>query len=165
MAPEFKKRGVKLAAVSCNDTKSHKAWIKDIIAYNDALSGDDIPYPIIADPNRELAVKLGMLDPEEKDAAGLPMTARAVFIIHKKKLKLSLLYPATTGRNFDEVLRVVDSLQITHGKSCATPANWTEGSDVFILPSVSDEQAKKTFGDFKSVELPSGKKYIRSTKL
>merc|ERR1711976_122372 len=85
------------------------------------------PYPIIDDQKRELAVKFGMIDPDEKDSKGMPLTARAVFIIGPdKKLKLSILYPATTGRNFDEILRVIDSLQLTMYKKCATPVNWKQ---------------------------------------
>ncbi len=120
----FASRGVKVAALSCDNAESHKAWIADIesATWSD---GKKIDYPIIADDKRELAVKLGMIDPDEKDAAGLPMTARAVFVIGKdKKLKLSLLYPASTGRNFDEVIRVIDSLQLTANHSVATPVNW-----------------------------------------
>jgi len=98
--PEFEKRGTKVIGLSCDPVESHKGWIGDIKAYN-MLTGD-FPYPLIADPNRELAVQLGMIDPEEKDKAGLPLTCRAVFIIAPdKKLKLSILYPATTGRNFE----------------------------------------------------------------
>jgi len=161
---EFAKRDVKIAAVSCNDTETHHGWIKDIIA-SQGLSGDDLPYPIIADPNRDLAEKLGMIDPDEKDAAGLPMTARAVFIINpSKKLALSILYPATTGRNFDEILRVVDSLQLTAYKKVATPAQWQAGKDCMVIPSLSDEEATANFPKgFTKVEVPSGKGYIRLT--
>nr|DAC74100.1 TPA_exp: peroxiredoxin-6 [Thraustochytrium sp. LLF1b] len=163
-ADQFAERGVKLAALSCDDVESHKGWIKDILA-SQQIEGDDLPYPIIADNNRELAVKLGMLDPAEKDAAGLPMTARAVFVINpEKKLALSLLYPATTGRNFDEILRVVDSLQLTANQKVATPANWTAGKDCMVVPSISDEEATTRFPKgFNKVDVPSGKGYIRLT--
>ena len=112
--------GVKVAALSCDDVDSHSGWVKDIEAAGYS-KGKPVTYPIIADPVREIAVLYGMLDPEEKTAAGLPLTCRAVFIVGPdKKLKLSILYPATTGRNFDEVLRVVDSLQVcpTQGVGC-----------------------------------------------
>ncbi|KAJ7334569.1 Peroxiredoxin-6 [Desmophyllum pertusum] len=123
LVPDFQKRGVKLIALSCDGVESHKGWIKDIKDFSNFQ--EEFPYPIIADEGRELAVKLGMIDPDEKDAQGLPLTARAVFIIGPdKKLKLSLLYPATTGRNFDEILRVIDSLQLTATKKVATPADW-----------------------------------------
>ena len=105
---------MKLAALSCDSTESHRGWINDILAYNNL---NEFSYPIIADPNRDIATLYGMLDPDEKDAAGIPLTARAVFIVGPdKRLKLSILYPATTGRNFDEILRVIDSLQLTATK-------------------------------------------------
>merc|ERR1712243_382222 len=87
-----------------------------------------INYPIIADESRELAIQLGMIDPDEKDAAGMPLTCRAVFVIGSdKKLKLSILYPATTGRNFDEIIRAIDSLQLTARRKVATPVDWRQG--------------------------------------
>ena len=95
---EFDKRGVKLIGLSCNDVESHLKWIEDVCDY----AKTEVKYPIIADEKRDLAVKLGMVDPEEKDAEGMPLTCRAVFVIGQdKKLKLSFLYPATTGRNFE----------------------------------------------------------------
>jgi len=160
---EFAKRNVKAIAVSCDSVESHRGWIGDITCYN-GLNGD-LPYPIIADQKRELAVKLGMLDEIDKDAAGMPVSARAVFIIGPdRKLKLSILYPATTGRNFDEILRVIDSLQLTANYLVATPADWKRGADVMITPTVSAEDAKIRFPKgYKLVNVPSGKKYIRIT--
>ena len=100
--------------MSCDSTESHRGWINDILAYNNLT---EFSYPIIADPDRDIATLYGMLDPDEKDAAGIPLTARAVFIVGPdKRLKLSILYPATTGRNFDEIIRVIDSLQLTATK-------------------------------------------------
>jgi len=111
-----------------------------------AFGCGNLPYPIIADEKRELAVKLGMVDPDEKDAAGLPLTCRAVFVIGAdKKLKLSILYPATTGRNFDEILRVIDSLQLTATKKVATPVDWKAGGECMVVPSLSPEEAKAMF--------------------
>lgn len=99
--PEFQKRGVKIAAVSCDSVESHKQWSEDIKLYA-RCTASELPYPIIADENRQLATKLLMIDPDEKDQHGVPLTARAVFIIDpKKKMRLSILYPATTGRNFE----------------------------------------------------------------
>lgn len=99
--PEFKQRGVKVIALSCDTVENHLGWIPDIKLYSKECI-DEFPYPIIADPERTLAVKLGMIDPDEKDSAGLPLTARAVYIIGpNKKLRLSILYPAIIGRNFE----------------------------------------------------------------
>lgn len=163
MLPEFEKRNAKLITLSCDDLDSHNGWSQDVAA----LAGDtatELPYPIIADKNRELAVSLGMIDPAEKDAQGLPLTARAVFIIGPdKKLKLSILYPATTGRNFDEVLRVLDSLQLTMNKKVATPANWKAGGECMVLPSVSKDDAAKLFPEHRIQSVPSGKGYLRFT--
>lgn len=162
MKPDFDKRGVKMIALSCDDVESHNGWIKDIKGYSNC---DSFEYPIIADPKRDLAVKFGMLDPEEKDKAGLPLTARCVFIIGPdKKLKLSILYPATTGRNFDELLRVIDSLQLTATKKVATPVNWKSGEDCMVLPSVKQEDCAATFPKGVTIkEVRSGKKYLRVT--
>ncbi|XP_066971528.1 peroxiredoxin-6 [Macrobrachium rosenbergii] len=162
LAPEFTKRNVKLLALSCDNVASHNGWIKDIQAYNN-LSGE-FPYPIVADENRDLAVSLGMVDPDEKDAAGMPLTCRAVFVVGPdKKLKLSILYPATTGRNFDEILRVIDSLQLTAVKKVATPADWKDGSHCMVIPSISSEEAKALFPEHKVHDVPSGKPYLRTT--
>ncbi|KAL9988920.1 hypothetical protein ACROYT_G003415 [Oculina patagonica] len=162
LVPEFTKRGVKLIALSCNGVESHKGWITDIKDYSKL---DEFPYPIIADEGRDLAVKLGMIDPDERDAQGLPLTARAVFIIGPdKKLKLSILYPATTGRNFDEILRVVDSLQLTATKKVATPADWQAGQPCMVLPTVKPEELDELFPKGVTVkDMPSGKGYMRFT--
>jgi 1-Cys peroxiredoxin 6 len=111
-----------------------------------------------------VATLYGMMDPEEKDAKGLPLTCRSVFIIGPdKKLKLAILYPATCGRNFDEIIRVIDSLQLTVNKKVATPVDWKQGDECMVLPSVSDEEAKVLFPKHRVRELPSGKKYMRFT--
>jgi len=162
LVPEFKKRGVKLIALSCDSVADHKGWGKDVMKFCKAAG--DHPFPIIADEDRSLAVQLGMVDPDERTAAGLALTARAVFIIGPdKKLKLSILYPATTGRNFNEILRVVDSLQLTATKKVATPVDWNSGDRCMVVPSLSDEEAKKLFPDFEKVDVPSGKNYLRFT--
>ncbi|XP_078498461.1 peroxiredoxin-6 [Lissotriton helveticus] len=166
MAPEFEKRGVKMIALSIDTVEDHFGWSKDINAYNGELEPKEtLPFPIIADPKRDLAVQLGMLDPDEKDNAGMPVTARCVYIIGPdKKMKLSVLYPATTGRNFDEILRVIDSLQLTSNHSVATPVDWQSGDRVMVPPTMSEEDASKKFpcGVFTK-ELPSCKKYLRYT--
>ncbi|XP_068921663.1 peroxiredoxin-6 isoform X2 [Petaurus breviceps papuanus] len=125
LAPEFAKRNVKMIALSIDSVQDHLSWSKDINAYNGEEATEKLPFPIIDDHKRDLAVKLGMLDPDERDGQGMPLTARVVFIFGPdKKLKLSILYPATTGRNFDEILRVIDSLQLTAYKKVATPVDW-----------------------------------------
>lgn len=164
LSPEFEKRGVKLIALSCDDVDSHKRWIEDIKAYA-CLKGEGFPFPIISDKKRDLAVSLGMVDPDEKDKDGLPLTCRAVFIIGPdKRMKLSMLYPATTGRNFNEVLRVVDSLQLTYNNNVATPVDWQQGGDCMVLPNIKDEDLPKLFPKGVTVkEVPSKKSYIRIT--
>nr|AFK11017.1 putative peroxiredoxin 6 [Callorhinchus milii] len=166
MSDEFKKRNVKMIALSIDSIEDHIGWSKDINSYNDSKP-EKLPFPIIADKNRDLAVKLGMLDLDEKNKEGLPVTARAVFIIGPdKKLKLSILYPATTGRNFDEILRVIDSLQLTDTKKVATPVNWKQGDMCMVLPSIPMEEATKMFPKGVSTkELPSGKNYMRYTNI
>ncbi|XP_062336843.1 peroxiredoxin-6-like [Osmerus eperlanus] len=165
LSSEFTKRNVKMIALSIDNVEDHCGWSKDILAYNNEEPGCVLPFPIIADSQRELAVSLGMLDPDEKDKDGMPLTARCVFIIGPdKKLKLSLLYPATTGRNFDEILRVIDSLQLTAQKRVATPADWKPGDRVMVLPNIPEDEAASLFPDgvYKK-DLPSGKKYLRYT--
>uniref|UniRef100_A0ABI7WE97 Peroxiredoxin-6 n=1 Tax=Felis catus TaxID=9685 RepID=A0ABI7WE97_FELCA len=165
LAPEFAKKNVKMIALSVDSVEDHLAWSKDINAYNGQEPTEKLPFPIIDDKNRDLAILLGMLDPAEKDEKGMPVTARVVFIFGPdKKLKLSILYPATTGRNFDEILRVITSLQLTAEKRVATPVDWKDGDSVMVLPTIPEDEAKKIFpkGVFTK-ELPSGKKYLRYT--
>lgn len=160
LEPEFTKRNVKLIGLSCNDTSSHKAWIKDI----DEVAGSKLSFPIIADPERKVAVTYDMLDHQDAtnvDKKGLPFTVRSVFIIDPKKtIRLILTYPASTGRNTAEVLRVVDSLQTGDKYRVTTPINWVPGDDVIVAPPVSDEEAKKIFPKFRAV-----KPYLRLTPL
>jgi 1-Cys peroxiredoxin 6 len=175
LADEFAKRKVRLIALSCDDASSHAGWSKDILHYassktngsTSAYAGGDctsLSFPIIADPERELAVKLGMIDPDEKDSNGMPLTARAVFIIGPdKRLKLSILYPASVGRNFDEILRVVDALQLTAKIPVATPVDWIPGKPCMVVPTLSPDEAAEKFDDIKIHVLPSGKKYLRET--
>jgi 1-Cys peroxiredoxin 6 len=131
-------------------------------AYNNLT---EFSYPIIADPDRDIATLYGMLDPDEKDAAGIPLTARAVFIVGPdKRLKLSILYPATTGRNFDEIIRVIDSLQLTATKKVATPVDWKQGGSCMVVPSVKQEEVAGLFPKGVKVhQVPSGKVYLRTT--
>jgi len=159
-APEFHKRGVKLIGFSIDSVEDHKGWIEDIKHYNSVA---EVGFPLIAG-TRDLASKFGMLDPDEIDGTGMPLTARCVFIIGPdKKLKLSILYPASTGRNFNEIIRVLDSLQLTANHKVATPANWKSGDRCMVVPNLSDEQASARFAEFTKADLPSGKGYIRTT--
>ncbi|KAG7208512.1 hypothetical protein KM043_014735 [Ampulex compressa] len=161
LMPKFRKLGVKVIALSCNSVDSHLNWIEDIKFYGETMD-EDFPYPIIEDESRKLATMLGMLDPAEVDSHGIPVSARAVFIIDpNKKMRLSILYPATTGRNFDEIVRVVESLQLTEKHKVATPADWKIGEDVMIQPNVPDCEAKTLHANIKTMTLPSGKTYIR----
>uniref|UniRef100_A0A0B6Y0F8 Thioredoxin domain-containing protein n=1 Tax=Arion vulgaris TaxID=1028688 RepID=A0A0B6Y0F8_9EUPU len=163
LEPEFKKRNVKLIALSCDNVDNHRGWGKDVLEYS-GCKLDKVPYPIIADEKRELAVQLGMIDPDEKTSEGLPLTARAVFIVGPdKKLKLSILYPATTGRNFNEILRVIDSLQLTSTKKVATPVDWQQGDKCMVIPTLSNEEALQLFPNLETHALPSGKEYLRLT--
>jgi len=162
LVPEFKKRGVKMIALSCDSVEDHKGWGKDVMDY--CGQSGDLPFPIIADLDRSLAVQLGMVDPDERTAAGLALTARCVFVIGPdKKLKLSILYPATTGRNFNEILRVIDSLQLTATKKVATPVDWNSGDKCMVVPSLSNDDALKLFPQMEKRAVPSGKNYLRFT--
>ncbi|KAF7203434.1 peroxiredoxin-6 [Nothobranchius furzeri] len=166
LSDEFKKRNVKMIALSIDSVDDHRKWSKDVMAYSDAAD-KALPYPIIADDKRELAVQLGMLDPDERGKDGQALTARCVFVFGPdKKLKLSILYPATTGRNFDEILRVIDSLQLTAQKKVATPVDWKPGDKVMVIPSLSDSEAADLFPNgVTTKDLPSGKKYLRYTQI
>jgi thioredoxin-dependent peroxiredoxin len=137
--PEFKKRGVKVIALSVDSVESHKGWTADI----NETQGCNVDYPIIGDESREIAQLYGMIHPKALDS----FTVRSVFIIDpNKKIRLTFTYPAPTGRNFDEILRVIDALQLADKHSVATPANWKQGQDVIISPAVKDpEELKKKF--------------------
>lgn len=138
LKPEFDKRNVKVIAISVDPLDSHNEWIKDI---NDT-QGVTMNYPIIADEHRTVAELYDMIHPDADDKA----TVRSVFVIGPdKKVKLTLTYPPSTGRNFDEILRVIDSLQLTTYHQVATPADWKHGENVVISPSVSDEEANEKF--------------------
>jgi alkyl hydroperoxide reductase subunit AhpC len=150
---EFKKRGVKTIALSVDGLEAHKGWIKDI----DDTQKVTVDYPILADEKRAVALLYGMIHPNASDS----FTVRTVFIIDpKKKVRLMMTYPAATGRNFDEILRVIDALQLTDKHSVATPANWKEGGDCVIVPSIQDpEEIKRKFPKGHTVVRP----YLRMT--
>jgi alkyl hydroperoxide reductase subunit AhpC len=152
LAGEFAKRGVKAIAISVDDLASHNKWVPDIEEVNNVK----VNFPIIADPDKKVALLYDMIHPNASEKA----TVRSVFIIGTdKKIKLTLTYPASTGRNFTELLRVIDSLQLTANYQVATPADWVNGEDVIITPAVSNEDALTKFPKgFTSV-----KPYLRIT--
>ncbi len=156
--PEFDRRGVKIIGLSVDSTGDHEGWARDI----EETQGTAPNYPIIGDADFNVSKLYGMLgadvsgDPTDRTAAD-NQTVRSVFVVGPdKKIKLILIYPMTTGRNFDEVLRVLDSLQLTAKHRVSTPVNWKQGEDVIIAGSVSDAEAKEIFGEW---EAP--KPYIR----
>jgi alkyl hydroperoxide reductase subunit AhpC len=138
LKPEFDKRNVKVIALSVDDETSHKGWIGDI---NETQSCS-VNYPILADPDRKVSDLYDMIHPNANNT----LTVRSVFIIDpNKKLRLTFTYPASTGRNFEEILRVIDSLQLTDNYSVATPANWSDGGDCVVVPSIPTDEARQKF--------------------
>jgi len=146
LKPEFEKRNVKVMGLSVDPADSHDKWASDI----KETQGHALNFPLIADPDRKVSDLYDMIHPNANNT----LTVRSVFIIDpQKKVRLILTYPASTGRNFDEILRVIDSMQLTDKHSVATPVNWKPGGDVIIVPSLSDEDAKKKFpGGWKPVK-------------
>ena len=153
LKPEFEKRGVKVIGLSVDPVSDHQRWAADIAE----TQGSALNFPLLGDPERRVASLYDMIHPNANDT----LTVRSVFVIGPdKKIKLTITYPASTGRNFDEVLRVIDSLQLTAKHQVATPVNWKRGEDVIIVPAVSDEDAKKKFPQgWKAV-----KPYLRIVK-
>lgn len=140
LKPEFDKRGVKVLGLSVDPIEDHRAWVDDI----EETQGTALNFPLIADPKGEVAKAYSMIHPNADNT----LTVRSVFVIGPdKKIKLKIEYPASTGRNFNEVLRVIDSLQLTAKHQVATPVNWQDGEDVIIVPALSNEDAKKKFPD------------------
>jgi alkyl hydroperoxide reductase subunit AhpC len=138
LAPEFERRGVIVIGLSVDSLDAHREWSKDILAVTGAAPN----FPMIADHDRRIATLYGLLDPQAGDTA----TVRSVFVIGPdKRIKLTLTYPASTGRNFDELLRTIDSLQLTARHQVATPVNWQPGDDVIIVPGVSDAAARERY--------------------
>jgi len=135
LKPEFEKRGVKVLGLSVDPIEDHRRWVGDI----EETQGTALNFPLLADPKGEVARLYDMIHPNADNT----LTVRSVFVIGPdKKIKLKIEYPASTGRNFNEVLRVIDSLQLTAKHQVATPVNWQQGEDVIIVPAVSNEQAK-----------------------
>ncbi len=153
LKPEFDKRNVKAIALSVDDVESHNGWVGDI----EETQGTALNYPILADPDRKVSTLYDMIHPNAAET----VTVRSVFVIDpNKKLRLSFTYPPSTGRNFDEILRVIDSLQLTDNYSVATPADWKDGDDCVIVPSLKDPEVLKQ-------KFPKGyqevKPYLRMT--
>ena len=147
LAGEFEKRNVKTIALSVDSVESHKEWIKDI----NETQNTHVGFPILADADRKVSQLYDMIHPNANET----LTVRSLFVIDpKKKVRLIITYPASTGRNFDEVLRVIDSLQLTEYHSVATPGNWKDGDDVVIVPSLKDEEVIKQ-------KFPKGYRAIR----
>ena len=158
--PEFAKRNAKLIGLSVDPVGRHEEWSRDI----EETQGAKVKYPMIGDSDLKVAKLYNMLPAEEVASDGRTAatnaTVRSVFIVGPdKKIKLMLTYPMTTGRNFDEILRVLDSMQLTAKYKVATPVNWKHGEDVIITPAVSNEEAEKSFPGFKTI-----KPYLRTTK-
>jgi alkyl hydroperoxide reductase subunit AhpC len=153
LKPEFEKRGVKVIGLSVDPLEDHVKWSKDI----EETQGVAPNFPMIADADRKVADLYDMIHPNANDT----LTVRSVFVVGPdNKVKLTLTYPASTGRNFDEILRVIDSLQLTANYKVATPVNWKDGEDVIIVPAVSDDEAKERFpAGFTTI-----KPYLRTTK-
>jgi len=160
LEPEFTKRNTKLIGLSANTIESHGGWIKDI----NEISQTELKFPIIGDKQRKVALAYDMIDYQDAtnvDSKGVAFTIRSVFIIDPKKtIRLIMSYPASTGRNTKEVLRVLDSLQTGDKNRVTTPINWVPGDDVIVHPSVSNELAKELFPDFRTI-----KPYLRVTPL
>jgi len=151
LKPEFEKRDTKVIGLSVDPLSDHEGWSKDI----EETQGVALNFPLIADPDRKVADLYDMIHPNANDT----LTVRSVFVVGPdKKVKLTLTYPASTGRNFNELLRVIDSLQLTANHKVATPADWNKGEDVIITPAVSNEEAEQKFPGFKTV-----KPYLRYT--
>ena len=152
LKPEFDKRNTKVIGLSVDGVDDHRKWAKDI----EETQGAKLNYPLLADSDRKVSGLYDMIHPNANDT----LTVRSVFVIGPdKKVKLMLTYPASTGRNFDELLRVIDSLQLTANHKVATPVNWKQGEDCIVVPSLSDEDAKKLFPKgFKAL-----KPYLRIT--
>jgi alkyl hydroperoxide reductase subunit AhpC len=138
LKPEFEKRNVKIIGLSVDPADSHRKWAEDI----KETQGQELNFPVIADADRKVSDLYDMIHPNASDT----FTVRSVYVIGPdKKVKLMITYPASTGRNFDEIMRVIDSLQLTANYSVATPVNWKDGDDCIIVPALSDEDAKEKF--------------------
>ncbi|KAF8558881.1 thioredoxin-like protein [Imleria badia] len=164
-ADDFAKRNVKVIGISANSLDDHHKWVEDINEYGAKYGPTNVQFPIIADADRKISTLYDMLDEQDatnRDSKGLPFTIRTIFVIDPKKvIRLTISYPASTGRNFDEVIRVIDSLQLGDKYKVTTPVNWNKGDDVIVHPSVNNDEAKKLFPDVTFHKQP----YLRTTPL
>lgn len=145
---EFASRGVKIIGLSCDRLKKHEKWVGDVVDVAGMEKGSDLGYPVLADDSREVAGLYDMIQEDLKDDAGLPLTVRSVFLIGPdKRCKLNLTYPSSTGREWSEVLRAIDSIQLAADHPVATPHGWTPGGDVVVRPDVTTARAKEMYGD------------------
>jgi alkyl hydroperoxide reductase subunit AhpC len=152
LKPEWDKRNVKVVGLSVDGVAEHKEWSQDI----EDVTGSALNYPLLADPDRKVADLYDMIHPNANDT----LTVRSVFVVGPdNKVKLTLTYPASTGRNFDEILRTIDSLQLTAKHRVATPSDWKQGEDVIITGAVSDDEANDLFPGYETK-----KPYLRTTK-
>jgi thioredoxin-dependent peroxiredoxin len=152
LKPEFEKRNVKVIGLSVDTLDNHAGWASDI----EETQGQAVNFPVISDADRKVSDLYDMIHPNASETT----TVRSVFVIGPdNKVKLTITYPASTGRNFDEILRVIDSLQLTAKYSVATPVNWKDGEDVIIVPAVSDDDAKEKFPKGFTIVKP----YLRTT--
>ena len=150
---EFARRNTKVVGLSVDSVEDHKQWASDI----EETQGQAVNFPMIGDPDRQVADLYDMIHPNASDT----LTVRSVFVIDgNNRVRMALTYPASTGRNFDEILRVIDSLQLTDNHKVATPANWTQGEDVIIAPALSNDEAKELFSQGWDEKKP----YLRVTK-
>jgi len=153
LKPEFAKRNVKVIGLSVDGVADHEGWSKDI----EEVTGSRLNFPLIADPDKKVSDLYDMVHPEASDT----VTVRSVFVVGPdNKVKLTLTYPQSTGRNFDELLRVIDSLQLTAKYKVSTPSDWKQGEDVIIIPAVSDEEAQERFPEGWDAKKP----YLRLVK-
>ena len=153
LKPEFDKRNAKVIGLSVDPLEDHNAWCGDI----EETQGSALNFPLLADADRSVSQAYGMIHPNADNT----LTVRSVFVIDpNKKIRLTITYPASTGRNFDEILRVIDSLQLTDGYKVATPVNWNEGDDVIIVPSLNNDEAAKLFPEGWDEKKP----YLRMVK-
>ncbi|KAH7887831.1 thioredoxin-like protein [Phlebopus sp. FC_14] len=165
-ADDFAKRNVKVIGISANGLHDHNKWLEDISDYGAKVGPTNVKFPIIADEDRKISTLYDMLDEQDatnRDAKGLPFTIRTVFVIDPKKvIRLTISYPAATGRNFDEILRCsLVALQLGDKYKVTTPVNWNKGDDVIVHPSVSNDEAKVLFPDVTFHKQP----YLRTTPL